>query len=182
MKTLFRKLILAVLIAVLTVAGLPLTSVLAAAPQDTGTPPKDPAAQNARLALAYARERLLVEQIGLTVGNYPTMTQNIQTLIEKAKENGKDVAAVQAAFEAYKAAFEKAKPSYEQAKALVSAQAGFDANGQVTDAEKAKATLKSLSEALKKYKATLGGTPKALREAIQAFRAANPRTPQTPTP
>ncbi len=188
MKNLLRKFVLGALLIALAVAALPFNSALAAGLQETGTPPapgtpKDPAALNARLELAFARQKLVVERIGLAVNNFPLLTKNVQTLLDKAKANGKDVAALQAAFDAYQAAFEKAKPSYEQAKTILGTHDGFDANGKVTDAEKAKATLKSLAEPLKQYRLTIGESLKNLREALKAFRAANPRTPEvTPTP
>jgi hypothetical protein len=186
MTTIFRKFILGALIAALAIAALPFASVYAAGSTDTGTPPapgtpKDPAKANARLELTFARQQLKVGRIGLAVNNYDNMTKDVQTLIDKAKENGKDVSAIQAAFDAYKAAFEKAKPIYEQANSIVRSHSGFDGNGKVTDTEKAKATVKSLAESLKQYGDTLDGTFKALREALKAFREANPRPTKTPT-
>ncbi len=183
MNTIFRKFILGALIAALSLAALPLTTAFAAGP----TPPapgatKDPATVNARLELVFAHQQTRITRIGEAVTKFETMTKSTQTLIDKAKANSKDVSAVQTAFDAYKAAFEKGKPLYEQAKTILTAHDGFDASGKVTDAEKAKATIKSLAGILKQYETTVGETFKALGQALKAFRAANPRSTPTPAP
>lgn len=186
MNTIFRKFILGALIAALAIAALPLTSVFAAGANDTATPPapgapKDPAVVNARIELVFARQQMKVAQIGVAIANYDNMTKNVQTLIDKAKAKGKDVSAIQTAFEAYKVAFIKGKPVYEQAATLVAKRDGFDANGKVTDIEKARATVKSLAETFKQFAETMDGTFKTLREALKDFREANPRPTKTPT-
>ena len=127
------------------------------------------------------RRQVKVARIGVEVINFDLITKDVQTLIDKAKANGKDVSALQAAFDSYKAAFEKGKPIYEQAKTTVAAHDGFDANGKVTDLEKAKATVKSLADTLKQYRDTVGDAFRTLREAIKAFREANPRPTPVPT-
>lgn len=187
MTTIFRKFILGALIVALALVALPLTVAFAAGSNDPATPPapgtpKDPVIVNARLELVFARQQMKVTRIGEAVANYDNMIKNVQTLIDKAKENGKDVSAVQAAFDSYKAAFVAGKPIYEQAAALVAKHDGFDASGKVTDTEKAKATVKSLAESLKQYRDTVGEAFKTLREALKAFREANPRPTKTPKP
>ena len=186
MTTIFRKFILGALIAALAIAALPLASAYAAGSNGPSTPPapgtpRDPTIVKARLELVFARQQMKVARIGEAVANYDNMTKNVQTLIDKAKEKGKDVSAVQAVFDAYKAAFEKGKPIYEQAKTTVAAHDGFDANGKVTDLEKAKATVKSVADTLKQYRDTVGDAFRTLREAIKAFREANPRPTPVPT-
>jgi hypothetical protein len=186
MTTFFRKFILGALIAALTLVALPLSSAFAAGATDTATPPApstpDPTITKARIELVFARQQVQVARIGVEVANFDLISKNAQTLIDKAKANGKDVSAVQAAFEAFKAAFEKGKPIYEQANALVRSHSGFDGNGKVTDLEKAKATVKGLAESLKQYRDTVGEAFKTLREALKAFREANPRPTRTPKP
>ena len=75
-----------------------------------------------------------------------------------------------------------AKPIYESAKGIINSHQGFDANGKVTDLEKAKETVKAMHAKMQEIKTAMGGTGKALREAIKAFREANPRPVKTPTP
>jgi hypothetical protein len=185
MTTVFRKFILGVLIAALAIAALPFSSVFAAAAQSVAaTPPapRDPALASARLELVFATQKYRVEIIGLSIDNADILFKRAQMLIDKARSNGKDVFAVQAAFDVYKAAFEKGKPLYTQAKVVVDMHAGFDDSGKLIDTEKAKATVKSLGDFIKQYRDTVGEARKALREAIQAFRQANPRSTPIPIP
>src|SRR5512133_3979992 len=184
MTTPIRKFLLGLLIAALIVVALPLASVYAAGAIDTATPPApstpDPAIANARLELMFARQQVKVARIGAEVANFDLVAKDTQMLIDKAKANGKDVTALQSAFDSFKAAFEKGKPIYEQADALVRSHSGFDGNGNVTDAEKAKATIKSIAENLKQYHDTVSGPFKVFRDTLKALREANPRPTKTP--
>jgi hypothetical protein len=185
MITIYRKFLLASLIIALTVTALPLTNVFAAGSLDPTTPPAgtrtDPTVINARLELIFARQKMVVTRIGEAVANYDNLTKNVQTILDKAKARGKDVSAIQTAFDAFKAAFVAAKPLYEQANSLVTQHDGFDNNGKVIDSEKAKITVKNLREALKQYRGTIGETRQTLRNSIKAYRLANPHTKPTTT-
>lgn len=184
MTTTVRKIILGVLIAALIIVAVPLASAYAAGMKDTSTPPApstaDPTVAKARIELAFARQQVRIARIGAEVANFDLIARDTQILIDKAKAKGKDVTALQAAFDAFKAAFEKGKPIYEQADALVRSHAGFDGNGNATDIAKAKDTVKSQAATLKQYHDTVGDSFKAFREAIKAFRQANPGPNQTP--
>jgi hypothetical protein len=83
--------------------------------------------------------------------------------------------------DAFEAATKNAHPIYESAKGIINSHQGFDADGKVTDPEKARETVKAMGEKLKAIKDAMNGTGKALREAIKAFREANPRPVKTPT-
>jgi TRAP-type C4-dicarboxylate transport system substrate-binding protein len=107
--------------------------------------------------------------------------EKAQKLIDRAKGNGKDVSKVQAALDAFEAAVQKARPIYESMKGIVNSHQGFDANGKVTDPAKAQETVQAMRAKFQEFKDAMGGTGKALREAVKAFREANPRTPR-PTP
>ena len=187
MTAIFRKFILGALIVVLAIAALPVASVFAAGSNDPSMPPpapgtpSNPAVVKARLEFAFARQQYNVQRIGLAIDNSDILFTRTQALIDKAKENGKDVSGVQTAFDAYKIAFENGKPLYAQAKLIVIAHSGFDANGRVTDTEKAKATVKSLVDILKQHRDTVGKAFKALQVAIKAFRQANPLPTPIPT-
>jgi len=178
--SMFKKTILVALVAALAVAALPLTSVFAARVQDPSTPPAEGERSGVRLEKLWARATKGVERFGKLIERSDKMTEKIQDLIDKAAANGKDVAALQAALDAYKYAVDEAGPLYEKAQAIVATHAGFDEHGKVTDFEQAKATLKELGAQLKALHEQIGLPGKALREAIKAFREANPRP--TPTP
>lgn len=177
MKLLFKKTILWALIAALGVANLPFVSVSAAGTNEP-TPPPQGVLTNERLEKIWARQLRLYDKMGKT----DQFIGKVQQLIDRAAQNGKDVSAVQAALDAFADAVNDAKPIYESAQGIVNAHAGFDANGKVTDPEQAKETVRAMGEKLKEIKDAMGGTGKALRDAIQAFREANPRPEKTPTP
>ncbi|MBV6451518.1 MAG: hypothetical protein MHPDNHAH_02262 [Anaerolineales bacterium] len=178
MKNIFKKTMLVALVSALGMASLPMFGVAAAGAEDPSTPPRGEMT-NERLERIWARQRRLYENLGKT----EKFVAKVQKLIDHAAQNNKDVSAVQAALDAFEdAALNDAKPIYESAQEIIDAHAGFDANGKVTDPEQAKETVHALGEKMKAIKDAMGGTGKALREALQAFREANPRPEKTPAP
>ena len=180
MKKLFKKTILFALVVALSVASLPFISVSAAGADDPN-PPQGPVT-NEKLEQVWARQQRAYERLGKGFDRADDFTARAQQLIDRAKENGKDVSALQVALDAFEAAIKEAHPVYEGGKGIINSHLGFDANGKVTDSEKAKETVRAMGENLKEIKAAMNGTGKALREAIKAFREANPRPIKTPTP
>lgn len=169
----FKNILLAAMVLALVAAVLPWTSVFAAPAADPSTPPADGEKSNTRLESLWTREQNAVERMGKVIDRSDTMTEKVQTWIDKARGNGKDVTALQAALDAYKQAIQEAGPMYEQAQSIVSEHAGFDADGKVTDREQAIQTLKELGTQLKDLREQVGTPGKALREAIKAFREAH---------
>ena len=180
MKLFFRKTILVALLGALAVAAMPLVSASAAGASD----PTPPQAQisNEKLEQVWAHQLQVYARLGKGFDRLDGFTAKAQRLIDKANANGKDVSAVQAALDAFKAATKAAHPLYESGKGIVNSHQGFDADGKVTDPEKARETVKEMRDKLQEIKSALDGTGKALREAIEAFREANPRPQPTSTP
>ena len=180
MKNMFKKTLLIALVAALAMASLPLVSVSAAGTND----PLPPQVQvpNERLERVWARQLRLYEKIGNGFERSDAFVEKVQNLIDRASENGKDISAVQAALDAFEKAMKAAHPVYEGGKGIVNSHQGFDENGKVTDPEKAKETVKAMGEKLKEIKEAMGGTGRALRDAIRAFREANPRPENLPAP
>jgi hypothetical protein len=179
MKKLFKKTILLALVAALGLAMMPFVSASAAGENDP-TPPPQPAGQirTERLERVWARELRIFQRMGRT----DEFVEKVQRLIDRAKANGKDVSAMQAALDVFKAAVKDAQPIYESVKGLINSHQGFDSNGKVTDPAKAKETVKAMHDKFKEIRDAMNGTGKALREAIKAFRQANPRPQPTLTP
>ncbi len=175
MKQFFKKTILLSLVAALAVASLPFVRVSAAGTKDPSTPPQ---ITNERLETVWARQLRAYERMSHT----DEFVAKVQKLIDRAKENGKDVSAVEAALDAFEVQVKEAHPIYESAKGIINSHQGFDSDGKVTDPEKAKETVKTMREKLKEIRVAMDGTGKALREAIRTFREANPRPEKTPTP
>ena len=166
MNTFFKKSILAAMVIALAFAALPVTSVFAA---DDPTSPQ-PQISNAKLEKIWARELKIYDRLGKAFDHSDAVIEKVQALIDKAAENGKDVTAVQAALDAFVAAIKKAHPLYESTKGIVNSHKGFDENGKVTDSQQAQETVRAMRDALKHIKDSMGGTGRALREAIKANR------------
>jgi hypothetical protein len=91
-------------------------------------------------------------------------------------ENGKDTTALQAALDAFEEALKKVHPVYESARGILNSHQGLDADGKVTDREKAIETIQELRDKMQKVRGIIGEPGKALRESIQAFREGNKTT------
>lgn len=181
MKQLFRKTLVIAMISALALAALPLASVSAMSQNDPTTPPAAKVS-NARLEQAWARQLKAYERLGKGFEHADDFIAKAQNLIDRASQNGKDVSALQAALAAFEASVEAAWPIYESAGIIVKSHQGFDEKGHVTDAALAKETVRQMGEKLKEIKAAMNGTGQALREAIKAFREANPRQQPTAAP
>lgn len=166
MKTKFTIIMTAFLVAALALAAIPASSAYAA-------DENPPATVNEKLEKMWARVLKVYERTGKAFEDTDAHIARFQGMIDKAADKGKDVSDLQAALDAYEAALTTTRPQYEALGAVIAAHAGFDADGKVTDAEQAKATLKEVREQMKAIKESMGGTFKALREAVKAFREAN---------
>lgn len=181
MKQLIRKTLVIAVISALALAAMPFTGVSAMGQKDPVTPPAEKVT-NERLEQAWARQLKAYDRLGKGFEHADDFIAKAQNLIDRASQNGKDVTALQAALDAFEASVEQARPIYESAGKIVKSHQGFDEKGQVTDAELAKETVRLMGEKLKEVKAAMDGTGQALREAIKAFREANPRPRPTATP
>jgi len=168
MKNMFNKMILAVLTAALVFAAFPVTSAYA-----QGENPPKGELTNDKLEQVWARQLKNYEKIGKGFEDTDALIEKFQTRIDKAAENGKDVTALQSALDAFESALKGAKPTYESMSGIANSHQGFDANSKVTDAEKAKSTVQAMRTKMEELKSAMGGTGKALHEALKAFRAAN---------
>jgi len=168
----FKKTIFVALIAALGLTSLSAFSVSAAGlSASTVLAQQQTQITNERLERVWARQLRRYERIGRA----DEFIARVQKLIDRAEANGKDASAVQAALDAFAAAVKDAHPIYESMKGIVNSHQGFDDSGKVTDSAKAKETVRSMHEKFQEIKTVMNGTGQALREAIRAFREANPR-------
>jgi hypothetical protein len=180
MKKLFKKTILIALVAALAVASQPFVSVSAAGAYDPPVP-GEKQLSNERLEQIWARQLQRYERVGSRFEREDEFLDRVQGLIDRAEANGKDASAVQAALDAFEVAVQKAHPIYESANGIVNSHQGFDQNGKVTDAAKAQETVKAMRAKFQEVKDAMGGTGRALHQALKAFRQANPQPQPTPT-
>lgn len=173
LSMLFTKTVLAVLVAVLALAALPITSVSASSLSDSTDPPADTTrVSDERLERAWVRLQQIYERQRTRLDRADALVERVQGRIDRMKENGKDVAALQAALDAFDDALKEAHPIYESAKGIINSHQGFNADGKVTDQEKAVDTVKDLGEKLKEVREIAGEPGVALREALKTFRDA----------
>ena len=150
----------------------------------TLTPPITPAPSqpsSEKLQKAWAREQTIYARVGKILDGANNLISKIQARLDDAKTKGKDVSAVQTALDAFSAAVKNVQPIYMDLQTIIQSHSGFDASGNETDPTEALQTVqkfKSKSEEIRQ--AGVGTAGKALREAIRAFRQANP--PATPAP
>ena len=164
MKNIFNKMVLMALVAALVFAAFPMTSAFAQGENEL---------TNEKLEQVWARQLKAYEKIGKGFEDTDGQIAKMQARIDKAAENGKNVTALQAALDAFESALKSAKPKYDSISGVVNAHLGFDANGKVTDAEKAKSTVEEMRTKMQELKSAMGGTGKTLRDAFKAFRDAN---------
>lgn len=119
------------------------------------------------------REQILInnQQERLTLSDQVAATA--QQWINDLQAEGKDVTALQAALSAFQAGIAQARGSFNTAKQLLDAHAGFDANGQVTNAAQALKTISEAGRAERQFHLTITPATIDFRVAVRAYRQAN---------
>lgn len=170
----FKKTVLVILTAALALAAFPVTSAYASGLNDPVDPPAGTTRlSDQRLERIWGRMHRVYERQGYILDHADVMVERVQNLIDRLKENGKDVTALQAALDAFDDALKDAHPIYESAKGIINSHQGFDADGKVTDREKAVETIRELGEKLQEVRRLVGEPWKALHEALKAYRDAH---------
>lgn len=176
LRKFFTLSMLAILLVGAIAFAFPGGSVAAQAP----TPqPKDPQAKiqhaGLRLEKAFRAEQKLLKEQAQNIARMDRLIRQTEGWIEKAKANGQDTAAVEAAIAQLKTKLAEAKKLHEEAASILKTHTGFDASGKVTDPAAAKETLKSAAEPMKEARTILSEARKAVMEAIKAWREAHPK-------
>jgi ABC-type transporter Mla subunit MlaD len=135
--------------------------------------PAAPTGRGERLGRIWARQQQRLDRLELFLEHARERIDSAQGLIDRAADNGKDVAALQASLDDFAAAVKRAHPIVESAKGLVASHQGFDANGNVTEVSKSRTTVAEMGEKLREVRDGISGPAKALRDAVRSFRAAN---------
>ena len=167
-----KGLIIFVLLAI-GLAALPVTNAYATGSAQENTPPQKSLAElrTERLERIWAQQQRTYGRISkLFDGSLET---RFQAMIDKAQERGLDVTVLEDALANFQAAVKDAHPIYESGKGIINSQQGFDNDGKVTDIEKARETVQTMSEKLREIKDVFGGSLKNLREVFRQFREEN---------
>jgi hypothetical protein len=119
------------------------------------------------------REQIVLnnQQERLTLSDQVATTA--QQWITDLQAEGKDVSALQAALTAFQAGVAQARGSFDTARQLLDAHAGFDANGQVTEASLALKAVSDAGRAERQCHLTLTQATIDFRAAVRAYRQAN---------
>jgi len=113
----------------------------------------------------YQRELHALEGQAMSLEFAGEVSATTEEWMQDLKEQGEDVADLEAALDAFEAGVASAQAFYDTASGLLAAHAGFDDDGQVTDREQAAETVREAGRALR-------DGHRALRDATVNFRRA----------
>jgi hypothetical protein len=149
---------------------------------DTSNPPKGGAGNLPQAALGklFKQEQKNHERQQATINKADKAGSRLSELIARAKENNKNTAGLEKALADFNTRLGEIRLSYDQTGRLIKQHSGFDDQGKVTDAEKAKTTLEEIRKGNQEVRQSLTKTVKDLREAGKEYRQANPRPTATP--
>ena len=179
-KKIIAKLTLIMVLAALAIAYVPSANVLAAG-MDDQVPPTDIKIERRPLSQVWKRMQNQYERLGKRLKRTEVLTARIQERLDTAKQNGKDVSSLQAAFDIFIQAKTDALSTYPGGSAIISTHAGFDMDGKILDRTLAVKSIESLGDVVRETRDATRDPFRLLRDAIKAFREANRPTP-TPTP
>jgi hypothetical protein len=175
MKTmLFKKTILVALIAALTLAAIPASSVFAAGIYAPPTlPAQGQGLSTERLERIWDRMNSRYERLGKFFDKSDGLVGKAEKMVARLKGNSESTAELEAALAAYQEAVRKAHPIYETCKSILNSHKGFDAKGKVTDAGQARETLKDFGAKLGEIHTAMDGKAKELIELMKSIRDAH---------
>ena len=105
------------------------------------------------------------------------VVSKVQTYITNQKAQGQDTSPLEAALATYQKQLTTAQASHTTAANLLSAHAGFDNNGNVTNQDQARQTLTDAHQALSDAHLTLVQAGTDLRKALNDYRQAHKPAP-----
>jgi cellobiose-specific phosphotransferase system component IIA len=116
---------------------------------DSGTPtPKPGERANDALEKFYQRELKALAAQKDNIAKANDVLAKAQDYIDEQKADGKDVTKLTTILTKMKDQVARAQTSYDQAAKILNTHAGFDSNGQVTDAKQARDTINESRKAL----------------------------------
>jgi TolA-binding protein len=160
MQKTILKLLSVFVLAALALSALP-SPALAAGLGDEGTP--TPERGNRLLERKFQAEQKRYERQAEQLEKSPERLEKIQEVIDRAKGNGLDTSAAQAALDNLEKAMAAVAPLSQKAGSLISAHAGFDDKGKVTEAVTAAQTVEDIHLLLDQVR----DDPRDEREALQ---------------
>ncbi len=173
----------------LSVGGLVLAGAIAAVPTTALAAPATPPAQgqlrqarDARLEQAYRREQEWLNTQQTNLGRMTSVAGKVQQFITTQQGKGKDVTALQAALTTFNSQIASAQAAHTTAANVLSAHAGFDASGKVTDAAQARQTLLDARQSLRDAHNVMRQAVLDLHRAVRTWRQENGLKAAQPAP
>lgn len=174
-----KKFLLAAVVVLMIVSVMPVTSVFAAPVGDDPNPGRGKDVYP-RLEKAFQRVKNWHEKQGEFLSEADDYISKAETFIGKAEQRGLDTSALRSLLVSFEGSLPLVQAAHDRAGGIISAHNGFDANGKVTDPERAAQTVKDAASALQEGRQAHLGKGKALAEAIRAFWKDNkPLRPST---
>lgn len=99
-----------------------------------------------------------------------TVRDETQTYINNQKNAGKDTSTLESALSVFNQSILQAEADHTAAATILSAPAGFDASGKVTDRKTAQQTLRTAGQSLRQAHLTLTQATLNLRLAVSTYR------------
>ncbi len=132
--------------------------------------------QDQDLQKDYQNEQKWLATQQANLGKTSVVVTKVQNLISQAQAKGKDTSALSTALAAFQSEIATANTSNTTAAGILSAHAGFDASGNVTDQTAASQTVKDAHQSLSDARTTLLQASTDLRNAIDQWRKSNEPT------
>lgn len=156
-----------------SLAFAPLPPTLAEAPTPQPKLPKWSEIRGETLELMFKRETAWLEQQVQHLKKMDEIAARAQTLITQAAAEGKDVAGLQTALDAFKGQQTAGLASHQKAAEILKTRSGFDAAGKVTDRTAARETVNSARKALRECHLTVQAAMRKLNLAVREWRQAH---------
>ena len=183
MKTMKSSTVSKILLALVGVAlalGMTFSATTGVAFADSGTPvaPRPsrtprPTRDTSNLTQAFQAEQSALSTQQANLAHAGDAVGKIQNLISQAQAKGLDTSALESALSTFQTQLATAQTSDGNAASILSAHNGFDGSGAVTDPGAAAATVQGAHQALSDARTVLTQATSDLKNAVQAWEAAN---------
>lgn len=138
-----------------------------------GTPGPFQQVREQALENFYKRAQLAVQEQQLRIDLANQIATAVDSWITTLKGQGKDTSALESALADFKSKVSAAQSAHDQGASILSAHAGFDGDGKVTDPDQAHNTLVQARDHLVDARRGLTDAIHSLREAVRSFRQQN---------
>mgnify|MGYP000554321194 CR=1 FL=1 len=125
---------------------------------------------NALLENALRRERNWLAHQRRVLDRATETADHLQELLQAARDEGKDVAPLEALLQAFRDRLDESREALDAAAAMLETPKGFDADGRVTDRQDARDTVVEAYRALSEAHRLLAQTVRDLRRDLRDWR------------